>query len=226
MFWRQGNGDERNRDPARLRAEMVEKQIRARGIQDTRVLDAMLSVPRHEFVGPEYRPMAYEDRPLPIGAGQTISQPYMVAAMSQALALKGHETVLDVGTGSGYQAAVLAYLAARVYSIEREGVLVETARAALSRLGLAGRIVLVEGDGTQGYAPGLPYDGIVVGAAAPDVPHSLIEQLADGGRLVIPVGDLHSQELLLVRKVGGKVLRDVINYCRFVPLVGEQGWKA
>ena len=226
MFWGGGNGDESARDYAKLRAQMVEEQIRARGIQDTRVLAAMREVPRHEFVGPEYRHLAYDDRPLPIGAGQTISQPYMVAAMSEALALKGPETVLDVGTGSGYQAAVLASLAARVYSIEREHVLVETARATLERLGLLARVVLLEGDGTQGHAPGAPYDGIVVGAAAPDVPHSLIEQLADGGRLVIPVGDLHSQELLLVRKIGAKVLRDVINYCRFVPLLGAEGWKA
>ncbi len=226
MFWGGGNGDESKRGYAKLRAQMVEQQIRARGIQDSRVLAAMLDAPRHEFVGPEHRHLAYDDRPLPIGAGQTISQPYMVAAMSEALALKGPETVLDVGTGSGYQAAVLASLAARVYSIEREHVLVELARATLERLGLLGRVVLLEGDGTQGHAPGAPYDGIVVGAAAPDVPPSLVEQLTDGGRLVIPVGDLHSQELLLVRKIGGKVLRDVINYCRFVPLVGAEGWKA
>ncbi len=244
-----------NLDTARLCAEMVESQIRARGIEDPRVLEAMRAVPRHEFVGAEYQHLAYEDRPLPIGAGQTISQPYMVAAMSEALALKGNETVLDVGTGSGYQAAVLAHLAGRVYSIERERLLLEVARATLARLGLAvvavpqggsaspgpgrprpapragasldvaDRVILVEGDGTQGYAPGAPYDGIVVGAGAPDVPASLVEQLADGGRLVIPVGDLQSQELLLVRKVGEQATRSVINYCRFVPLVGEQGWR-
>ena len=218
------------KDPAAEREQerrtMVDTQIRARGIHDVRVLEAMLAVPRHEFVGPEHRHKAYEDCPLPIAAGQTISQPYMVAAMSETLALRGHETVLDVGAGSGYQAAVLAYLAARVYSIERERTLVECARAVLTRLDLTGRVTLVEGDGTRGYAGGAPYDGIVVGAGAPGVPESLLEQLAEDGRLVIPVGDLRNQELFLVRKAGGQVVRQVINSCRFVPLVGAEGWKA
>lgn len=212
-------------DYQRQRDEMVEVQLRDRAIRDHRVLEAMRTVPRHEFVGLEYRHLAYEDRPLPIGAGQTISQPYMVAAMTEALSLKGPETVLDVGAGSGYQAAVLAYLAARVYSIEREATLVAMARETLARVGLGERVILVEGDGTRGYLPGAPYDGIVVGAGAPEVPPSLVDQLVDHGRLVIPVGDLTSQELLLVRKIGGKVSREVINYCRFVPLVGAEGWK-
>ena len=211
---------------ARQRRQMVDTQIRGRGIRDARVLEVMFAVPRHEFVGPDHRHQAYDDCPLPIAAEQTISQPYMVAAMSQALLLKGFETVLDVGTGSGYQAAVLALLAKKVISIEREPALVEWSRAVLARLGLMDRVTLVEGDGTRGYAAGAPYDGIVVGAGAPDVPASLVEQLAEGGRLVIPVGDLRTQELFLVRKIGGHVDRRTINSCRFVPLVGAEGWKA
>jgi protein-L-isoaspartate(D-aspartate) O-methyltransferase len=203
---------------------MVEKQIRKRGVADPRVLAAMLAVPRAEFVPADLRDRAYEDTPLPIPRGQTISQPYIVAAMSAALALKGHETVLDVGTGSGYQAALLAHLAARVYSIERDHVLLEEARGTLARLGLLDRITLLEGDGTRGYPPAAPYDGIVVGAGAPDVPHSLVEQLGEGGRLVIPIGDRWLQDLVLLRKIGGKTARSVISGCRFVPLVGEEGW--
>jgi protein-L-isoaspartate(D-aspartate) O-methyltransferase len=214
-------------DHARERHLMVDTQIHARGIGDARVLEAMRAVRRHEFVEPRLRERAYEDSPLPIAAGQTISQPYMVGAMCAALELQGHETVLDVGCGSGYQAAVLTHLAARVYSIEREPRLLETARATLARLGYLSpdRLVLVEGDGTLGYLAGAPYHGIVVGAGAPDVPAALIEQLADGGRLVIPVGDLSYQDLVLVRKAGGQVVRKTINACRFVPLVGAAGWK-
>ncbi|MCX6618300.1 MAG: protein-L-isoaspartate(D-aspartate) O-methyltransferase [Acidobacteria bacterium] len=213
------------------RAEMVSRQLRGRGIRDQRVLQAMLEVPRHEFVAPEFRHQAYDDRPLPIGAGQTISQPYMVAIMTESLGLRGHEKVLEIGTGSGYQAAVLARLAARVYTIERERELVDTARGILGRLAEAGllelsRLELIEGDGTEGYAAAAPYDGILVAAAAPSVPRALEEQLAEGGRLVIPVGNLDYQQLRLIRRVSGQLAASVVNECRFVPLVGRHGWPA
>jgi protein-L-isoaspartate(D-aspartate) O-methyltransferase len=208
------------------RLRMVESQLRSRHIRDPRVLAAMGEVPRHEFLEPRLRGRAYDDSPQPIPCGQTISQPYMVAAMCAALELRGHETVLDVGCGSGYQAAVLTLLAAKIYSIEREHALVDLARETLTRLGYMDRIVLVEGDGTLGYPPGAPYDGIIVGAGAPEVPCALIEQLADGGRLVIPVGDMAYQDLILIRKTGGQVSRRTINACRFVPLVGAAGWRA
>ena len=210
---------------------MVSRQLRGRGIRDQRVLQAMLEVPRHEFVAPEFRHQAYDDRPLPIGAGQTISQPYMVAIMTESLGLQGHEKVLEIGTGSGYQAAVLARLAARVYTIERERELVDTARGILGRLAEAGllelsRLELIEGDGTEGYAAAAPYDGILVAAAAPSVPRALEEQLAEGGRLVIPVGNLDYQQLRLIRRVSGQLAASVVNECRFVPLVGRHGWPA
>jgi len=210
---------------------MVSRQLRGRGIRDQRVLQAMLEVPRHEFVAPEFRHQAYDDRPLPIGAGQTISQPYMVAIMTESLGLRGHEKVLEIGTGSGYQAAVLARLAARVYTIERERELVDTARGILGRLAEAGllelsRLELIEGDGTEGYAAAAPYDGILVAAAAPSVPRALEEQLAEGGRLVIPVGNLDYQQLRLIRRVSGQLAASVVNECRFVPLVGRHGWPA
>ncbi len=181
-------------------------------------------VPRHEFVTREFRDKAYDDCPLPIGGGQSISQPYMVAAMCVALKLAGDETVLDVGTGSGYQAAVLAQLAAHVYSIERDSELAAAARRLLARLGLADRVTVATGDGTLGIPQYAPYHGIVVGAGAPHVPQALVAQLRDGGRLVIPVGDRRSQELILVRMLNGKTVKTTINGCRFVPLVGAQGW--
>src|SRR5689334_18209502 len=174
---------------------MVREQIRARGVRDPRVLAAMEEIPRDEFVPPRDVHRAYSDRPLPIAGGQTISQPYIVALMVEALSLRGHETVLDVGAGSGYQTAILARLAARVYAIEREPLLVNAARAALTRLNLMDRVTLVEGDGSLGYSPGAPYDGIAVGAGAPEVPAALVEQLAEDGRLVIPVGNRMLQDL-------------------------------
>ncbi len=230
MWFSSNGGREQEADSAQRRADMVKRQLAGRGIRDQRVLDAMLAVPRHEFVAPEYRLFAYDDRPVSIGAGQTISQPYMVAVMTEALNLQGPEKVLEVGTGSGYQTAVLAALAARVYTIEREHELLENARRTLERLGQAGlvaadRIEFIEGDGTEGYRPAAPYDCILVAAAAPSVPPSLEEQLAEGGRLVIPVGDLSSQELRLLRKVSGQMVSRTINECRFVPLVGKQGWR-
>lgn len=213
------------------RAAMVERQLRDRGIRDEKVLEAMLALPRHEFIGPEFREQAYEDRPVSIAAGQTISQPYMVAVMTEALSLQGREKLLEIGTGSGYQTAVLARLAARIYTVERERELLEAARRTLARLADAGlldisSVAFIEGDGTEGYAAGAPYDGILVAAAAPAVPRSLEEQLAEGGRLVIPVGDLNYQELRLIRRISGRLVATVINECRFVPLVGRQGWSA
>lgn len=207
------------------RSRMVETQLRARGVGDPRVLAAMNTVPRHEFLPPSAHSRAYEDSPQPIACGQTISQPYMVASMCAALELKGTETVLDVGCGSGYQAAVLSLLAAKVYSIEREPRLLETAREVLARLGYLDHVTLVEGDGTMGYLGGAPYDGIIVGAGAPYVPTALMDQLAEGGRMVIPVGDFGYQDLALVRKTGGQIIRKNISACRFVPLVGVAGWR-
>ncbi|MFQ5925917.1 MAG: protein-L-isoaspartate(D-aspartate) O-methyltransferase [Terriglobia bacterium] len=205
------------------RQMMVELQMRQRAIWDERVLAACLEVPRHEFVPPNYLPEAYQDHPLPIGEGQTISQPYMVAVMTEALSLRGEECVLEIGTGSGYQTAILARLAREVYSIECYATLARQAEERLQRLGVTNARVVV-GDGSQGYPAAAPYDGIVVAAGAPRVPAVLVEQLADGGRLVIPVGDMHSQELLLVLKHGNTITQKSVNHCRFVPLTGKYGW--
>ena len=205
------------------RALMVEWQLRRRDIRDARVLEAFEQVPRHEFVPEEFLLEAYEDHPLPIGEGQTISQPYMVAVMTQALALVGTEKVLEVGTGSGYQTAILARLAREVYTIEQFAMLSARARERLERLGVMNATCLV-GDGSQGYEPASPYDGIVVTAAAPAVPQALVEQLTESGRLVIPVGEMYSQELVLVWKHNGQFSQRTINYCRFVPLTGKYGW--
>jgi len=228
---RGGNGSRRDSAAVMLewaeekRRAMVELQLRRRGIRDERTLEAMGQVPRHEFVPPELLREAYEDYPLPIGGGQTISQPYIVAQMVEALALQGPERVLEIGTGSGYQAAVLARLAARVVTIECEPTLARAARDRLSRLGFGDRVEVIEGDGSAGYATAAPYDGILVAAAAPDVPAQLIEQLAEGGRLVIPVGERDAQELRLIRKLGGSPVVTKLGYCRFVPLLGAQGWE-
>jgi protein-L-isoaspartate(D-aspartate) O-methyltransferase len=202
---------------------MVEIQLRQRGIRDPRVLAAFLEVPREEFVPARHVEDAYEDGPLPIGEDQTISQPYMVGVMTEALELIGEETVLEVGTGSGYQAAILSRLARQVYTIERHASLSEAARARLARLGCMNVTCLV-GDGSQGHPESAPYDGIIVTAAAPGVPPTLTDQLAEGGRLVIPVGSMSSQELLLVRKQRGHLSQSLLNYCRFVPLTGKYGW--
>jgi len=202
---------------------MVERQLRARGIRDGRVLEAMLQVPRHEFVPEEFRPQAYEDHPLPIGKEQTISQPLIIAISLQALSLNGSESVLEVGTGSGYQTALLARLARQVYSVERHPELAETAERALKLLGFTNVQVSVR-DGSQGWVEHSPYDAILVSAAAPLVPRSLIEQLADGGRMVVPVGPPHSQELLLVRRSGETTTTETVDGCRFVPLIGAEGY--
>jgi protein-L-isoaspartate(D-aspartate) O-methyltransferase len=211
-------------NPERRRARMVDEQILARGITDPLVLAAMRKVPRHLFLPPEHVPMAYEDRPLPIGEGQTISQPYMVAVMTNALKLEGQEKVLEVGTGSGYQAAVLAEIAAHVVTTERRPDLAEEARKRLESLGYV-NVEVVVGDGSRGYGERAPYDGIVVTAGAPSVPETLIEQLAEGGRLVIPVGNSYHQTLTRVTRRSGGDQVERLEGCVFVPLIGEYGWK-
>jgi len=202
---------------------MVEIQLRNRGIRDPRVLDAMLHVPRHEFVPSSLIMAAYDDRPLPLGDAETISQPYIVAAMTEAARVQPGDKALEVGTGSGYQAAILAYLGARVYSVERNAALAEKVPERLARLGYDGVEVIV-GDGSEGYPPAAPYDIIIVTAAAPSVPPALLEQLAEEGRLVIPVGDLRHQDLLVNFKRGGQVKTRVLDPCQFVPLIGKGGW--
>jgi protein-L-isoaspartate(D-aspartate) O-methyltransferase len=202
---------------------MVERQLRGRDIEDERVLAAMARVPRELFVPEELRDRAYEDAALPIGWGQTISQPYMVARICEALALRGGERVLDVGTGSGYQAAVLAELAEEVFTIERIPELAEPARRNLEAAGYE-RVTVVVGDGTLGLPEHAPYDAIAVAAAAPDFPQTLYEQVKPRGRLVVPVGERRAQYLQVVIRSpeGPAVVRSVP--CRFVPLVGEEGF--
>lgn len=202
---------------------MVERQLRQRGIRDERVLEAFLAVPRHEFVPAEKRAQAYDDQPLEIYAGQTISQPYIVGAMLQALALNETERVLDVGTGSGYVAALLSRLAAQVFTIERHALLLESARSLLARLGYE-NITAIVGDGSRGLPEHAPFDGILVSAASPKVPESLIQQLDEAGRLVLPVGGLDSQMLLLVRREGTSTTVQELDSCRFVPLIGGEGF--
>lgn len=211
-------------DFAIQRAEMVEKQLRRRGVTDSRILSAMSLVRREDFVPKEFRQRAYEDAPLPIGEGQTISQPYIVAAMTAALRLAGTERVLDVGTGCGYQAAVLSHVSKIVFSVESRSELAATAAARLDRLGY--RNVHVHcGDGTLGLPELAPFDAILVAAAAPAVPHPLRSQLAEGGRLILPVGDADDQELLLIERHGNSFETHTLEACRFVPLIGYYGWK-
>jgi protein-L-isoaspartate(D-aspartate) O-methyltransferase len=205
-----------------LRLRMVESQLRARGIADERVLDAMARVPRHEFTAGRYRDQAYEDYPLPIGEGQTISQPYIVALMLEALALTPTDRVLEVGTGSGYVAALLAELAAQVISLERHAVLADDARELLAHLGYA-NVKVIAGDGSLGFPEHAPYDAIIVSAAAPKVPPALLEQLAEGGRMIIPIGLADSQQLQLVRMHNGQPQTEWRELCRFVPLVSGSG---
>lgn len=206
------------------RQRMVEEQLIDRNIRDERILEAMRSVPRHAFVPLEYRHMAYSDGPLPIGSGQTISQPYIVALMTQLLRLKGDENVLEVGTGSGYQAAVLAKLAKQVYTIERYTELADQAAAVLQKLGLNNVRVHI-GDGSLGLPEHAPFQAILVTAAAPKVPQSLLEQLDEGGRLVVPVGGRMNQFLELWERRGAKFVQDVLVPVAFVPLRGRHGWK-
>ena len=208
------------------RQRMVEGQLRKRGIRSERVLQAMSSVPRHEFVPPARRHRAYADEPEPIGVRQTISQPYVVAAMAEALSLEESETVLEVGAGCGDCAEMISLLATHTYDIEIEPALVNSARDNLARTGFAQRVSVIAGDGTLGYPRKAPFQAISVAAAAPAVPPALLEQLdPEGGRLVIPVGSVYDQELLLIRKFGKKMDSRVVTGCRFVPLRGEQGWR-
>jgi protein-L-isoaspartate(D-aspartate) O-methyltransferase len=208
---------------AALRQKMVEAQLRARGIRDERVLAAMERVPREIFICEEYWEQAYEDHPLPIGSGQTVSQPYIVAFMLEVLSLKGAEKVLEIGTGTGYQTALLAELAGQVYSVERIESLARTAEAILQRLG-SRNVGLTVGDGSRGLVEQAPFDATVVSAAAPQIPQPLLEQLREGGRMVIPVGPADAQELILVRKQDGGAVITNLEGCRFVPLIGEQGY--
>ncbi len=202
---------------------MVRSQLEDRGIRDRRVLEVMREVPRHEFVPEELRDEAYEDHPLPIGAGQTISQPYIVAVMLQHLDLQPTDRVLEVGTGSGYVASLLSRLCAEVYSIERHGELAVRAQMTLAGLGYANVKVRV-GDGSKGWPEHLPFDAILVSAATGEIPPALFAQLREGGRLILPVGPAVSQELHLIRKLGGKSELQVLEGCRFVPLVeGDRG---
>jgi protein-L-isoaspartate(D-aspartate) O-methyltransferase len=202
---------------------MVANQLRARGICDERVLDAMLSVPRHEFVPADHRDISYADQPIAIGDGQTISQPYMVASMAQALRLTGKEKVLEIGAGSGYAAAVLSRLAATVSTIEIDPELAKSAMERLARLVYANVSVRM-GDGSAGLLDEAPFDAIVVAAAAPSVPQPFIEQLAEGGSLVIPVGADETQILMLVRNESGQIHSSTLEHCRFVPLTGQYGF--
>jgi protein-L-isoaspartate(D-aspartate) O-methyltransferase len=208
------------------RDRMVEEQLRGRDITDRRVLAAMRQVPRHRFVRPADLHLAYADCPLPIGHGQTISQPYIVALMSEAMALTGREKVLEIGTGSGYQTALLAELAERVFSIDRIAVLATGARRILDVLNYYNVAIRV-GDGTYGWREESPFAAIVVTAGAPRIPKLLIEQLAIGGRLVIPVGSRHSQALLKLTRLSedlNDLKREDLGGCRFVDLIGEHGW--
>lgn len=212
-------------EPEKLREAMVETQIAARGIADERVLEAMRRVPRHLFVPPAQQERAYEDTPLPAGEGQTISQPYMVAWMTELLGLEGDEEVLEIGTGTGYQAAVLALLAGRVVTMERIESLARSARRRLEKLGFD-NVEVVVGDGSRGLPERAPFRGIIVTAGSPRVPEALLEQLEDGGRLVIPVGTSTMQTLTVVENRGGDMHTREMGNCVFVPLLGEYGWRS
>ena len=205
------------------RLKMVEQQLRPRNIKDEGVLAAMGRVPRHRFVPEKSRFEAYEDYPLPIGQGQTISQPYIVALMTQALRLTGAEKTLEIGTGSGYQTAILAELSKTVYSVERIHVLVEHAETLLRELGYQ-NVFCKAFDGTLGWPEEAPFDAIMVTAAGPRVPPPLIDQLAEGGRLVIPVGNRSDQDLIRLTKRDGQVDQENLGGCRFVDLIGVHGW--
>lgn len=197
---------------------MVESQLRARGIGDERVLAAMLRVPRHEFAPERYRDQAYDDHPLPIGEGQTISQPYIVARMLESLTLSPVDKVLEIGTGSGYLTALLAELAAEVFSVERHAILADAARNLLTVMGY-NNVTVIVGDGSRGLIERAPYDAVIVSAAAAEVPGALLEQLAEGGRLIIPIGTTDSQQLQLIRMENGEPRTSLRELCRFVPLV-------
>jgi protein-L-isoaspartate(D-aspartate) O-methyltransferase len=217
-------GEIADRDPyASARLTMVDEQLRRRGIRDERLLSAMERVPRHEFIPQDSWDAAYRDYPVPIGQGQTISQPYIVAAMVHWLDLQPTDRVLEVGTGTGYQASILAVLAAEVVTIERQPELAEEAARNFDRLGYK-NIRIAVGDGTLGVPEFAPYDAIIVAAAAPSIPPALLEQLAEGGRLVLPVGSRDSQVIQLLHKQQGQVTTSNLEGARFVPLLGEKGF--
>lgn len=205
------------------RSRMVEQQIRARGITNPRVLDAMREIPRHLFVPPPYTSSAYIDAPLPIGNGQTISQPYIVALMTNLLETHAEDRVLEIGAGSGYQAAILARLVRHVTTIERIHPLADLARKNIVTLGLK-NVSIIVGDGTEGYQENAPYDGIIITAATPQVPPPLIDQLDEEGTLVAPVGGRDIQELITIKKHHGRIVQSSHGGVRFVPLIGEHGW--
>ncbi len=213
-------------DNADLRAKMVSSQIEGRGVKDRAVLEAMRIVPRERFVSEGMRSYAFDDRALSIGLDQTISQPYMVALMTEVLKVGAGHRVLELGTGSGYQTAVLAKLAGHVYTVERIEKLSTRARQTLGELALAGNVDFLVGDGTLGWPENAPYDRIMVTAGAPNVPDALVEQLVDGGIIVIPVGSADSQVLECVTKREGKLVEKSVVGCRFVKLKGQHGWPA
>jgi protein-L-isoaspartate(D-aspartate) O-methyltransferase len=209
---------------AERRREMVDRQLRSRGIRDPRVLAAIEKVPRHLFVPPELREEAYNDQPLPIGAEQTISQPYMVASMTELLELAAGDRALEIGAGSGYQTAILAELTAEVHTVEKHPGLAAAAAERLARLGYANAHVHT-GDGTLGWPEAAPYTAILVTAAAPFLPPPLVQQLADGGRLVLPLGAADTQAVVRVRRRGRDIATESLYACRFVPLLGRYGWR-
>jgi protein-L-isoaspartate(D-aspartate) O-methyltransferase len=210
------------REPERLR--MVAYQIAARGVGDERVLSVMRELPRHLFVPEQYRSAAYQDSPLPIGQGQTISQPYIVARMTELLEISPGDRVLEIGTGSGYQAAILGKLAGEVITLERIPEVAEQARKNLENLGIP-NVQVVVGDGTEGYPDRAPYHAVLVTASTPEVPRPLMDQLADGGRLVAPVGSRDLQELVRLIRKGDRFTRESYGGVVFVPLLGKYGWK-
>jgi protein-L-isoaspartate(D-aspartate) O-methyltransferase len=203
---------------------MLERQLKARGIFDQRVLQAFAKVPREEFVAPELRERAYEDRPLSIGCSQTISQPYIVASMMQSAELRAEDHVLELGTGSGYETALLAEIVRTVVSIERHASLAQMASERLARLGYM-NVEIVVGDGTLGYPPRAPYDVVLVSAAAPQIPPSLVQQLAIEGRMVLPIGSLEGQDVVFVKKSPEGIQTARLDGCAFVPLIGEEGFR-
>ncbi|HEX9780271.1 MAG TPA: protein-L-isoaspartate(D-aspartate) O-methyltransferase [bacterium] len=210
---------------AEARRRMIEEQLRARGVTDARLLAAFERVPRHAFVEKALWPQAYEDHPLPIPGGQTISQPYIVGLMTSCLRLRGHERVLEIGAGSGYQTAILAELARDVYAIERLPELARALPGVLRALGCRGAVRVRTGDGSLGWPSRAPFDGILVAAGGPAVPEPLLAQLADPGRLVVPVGSRDQQVLLDIEKSQGRLHEHRVASCMFVPLVGQHGWR-
>jgi protein-L-isoaspartate(D-aspartate) O-methyltransferase len=206
------------------RGRMVDEQLVSRGVKDERVLATMRKIPRHEFLPEAIRGMAYADNALPLGEGQTMSQPYMVALMTELLGLKGPERVLEIGTGSGYQAAVLAELCGKVYTVERIKSLADKARVTFDRLGYKSVAIKIY-DGTYGWKEMAPFDAIMVTAGSPDIPAPLVEQLKEGGRMVIPVGERYGQELITVVKTAEGMVTSRSIACVFVPLIGNHGWK-